>query len=417
MAVIPDSIPDSSPDSRNSRIPAEPGPIRRAWLVQRRSWTSSGIGLALALLAGLLAAWAFGYPAFDGYRALGHYSFGSLDKAGLTLTNGVPLLLTGLSAAIAFGSGPVNLGQPGQLLMGALFAVITGLNVHLPSVLQIPLLLAMGFLGGALWAGVAAFAKLRFGMDEFIVTLMLNELARLFTDWAIGSPLRDRSAGSVATKPIGSTGFLPSWGSVQLSVPIGIAVLVVCVAVLHRLVVGYEWRMAGKAPIFARTGGVDTATNFGRIMLTTGGLAGMAGSVLIMSGSHRFLKGLGGNFGWDGVMIAVVAVNALVGVLLYALVFSALQTGAIGMEIRSDIPQEFIQILQAMIVLVTVAARGTVEKLLLAGSARRAARDRTATQGHRGPRDTHCHGDSLRSGHEEQGLESTQPSNGNTPVT
>lgn len=343
------------------------------WLHQRRTWLSSLLGLLTALLVGLVAAKAFGYAAFDGYRALWRYSFGSWSKTGFTLSNGVPLLLTGLSAAISFASGPVNLGQPGQVLMGALFATTAGLWLSLPAVLQIPVLLGLSFVGGALWAGVAALFKRRFGMDEFIVTLMLNEIARLFTDWVIGSPLRDKSAGSVTTRAIHPSGFLPTWGSVNLSVPIGLSMLCVCVFVVRHLVVGYEWRMAGKAPLFARFGGVDVDANFSRIMVFTGGLAGMAGGVLLMSGSHRFLKGLGGNFGWDGVMIAVVAVNALFGVLLYALVFSALQTGAIGMEIRADIPQEFIQILQAMIVLVTVATRGVLEATLLRFASRRAA--------------------------------------------
>jgi general nucleoside transport system permease protein len=335
------------------------------WLQQRREWSSSLLGLVVALLVGLLAARAFGYAALDGYRALGRYSFGSWSKTGITLSNAVPLLLTGLSAAIAFGSGPVNLGQPGQVLMGALFATVGGLSISLPSALQIPLLLALSFLGGAFWAGIAAVFKRRFGMDEFIVTLMLNEIARLFTDWVIGSPLRDKTAGSVTTKAIHSTGFLPKLGVFNVSVLVGSVMLVVSIVVVQHLVVGYEWRMAGKAPLFARLGGVDVDGNFTRVMWFTGGLAGMAGGVLLMSGSHRFLKGLGGNFGWDGVMIAVVAVNALLAVLLYALVFSALQTGAIGMEIRADIPQEFIQILEAMIVLVTVAARGAVEATLL----------------------------------------------------
>ena len=344
-------------------------------LQQRRQWSSSLLGLALALVVGLIAAKGFGYAAVDGFRALGRYSFGSMAKTGFTLSNAVPLLLTGLSAAIAFGSGPVNLGQPGQVLMGALFAVVGGLTVSLPTALQIPFLLALSFLGGALWAGVAALFKRRFGMDEFIVTLMLNEIARLFTDWMIGSPLRDHSAGSVTTKAINPTGFLPSWGSVNFSVFVGLVMLVMCVALMQRLVAGYEWRMTGKAPMFARNGGVDIDANFGRILFFTGGLAGMAGGVLLMSGSsHRFLKGLGGNFGWDGVMIAVVAVNALLAVMFYALIFSGLQTGAIGMEIRADIPQEFIQILQATIVLVTVAARGFVESTRLRLASRQTAR-------------------------------------------
>ena len=346
----------------------------KGWSRQRRDLSSSLLGLIVALLVGLLAAWAFGYAALDGYQALGRYAFGSWSKTGFTLSNAVPLLLTAMSAAIAFGSGPVNLGQPGQVLMGALFATVGGLTVSLPSFLQIPLLLLLSFAGGALWAGVAALFKRRFGMDEFIVTLMLNEIARLFTDWVIGSPLRDPSAGSVTTKAIHRSGFLPKFGALNLSVPIGLIFLILGTFAVHRLVLGYEWRMAGTAPVFARLGGVPIEANFTKVLCFSGGLAGTAGGVLLMSGPHRFLKGLGGNFGWDGVMIAVVAANALLGVLLYALVFSALQTGAVGMEIRADIPQEFIQILQALIVLVTVAVRGGVRDMLTRTASRNTAR-------------------------------------------
>jgi general nucleoside transport system permease protein len=340
------------------------------------------IALALALFVGGILAAIFGYPAINGYRDLFRYALGTRAKFGLTLSNAVPLILTGLSAAIAFASGSVNLGQPGQVLMGALAATTAGLYVHLPSVFQIPLLLGIAALAGGLWAALAAFARKRFGMDEFIVTLMLNEIARLFTDWAISEPLRDRNAGSVTTKTIDSTGFLPTMGSgsgaVSSSVLVGLVAVVAIITVFSRFVIGYEWRMAGQAPLFARLGGVNVERNITSVMFVTGSLAGLAGAVLLMAGPHRFVKGLGGNYGWDGVTIAVVAANALFGVVLYGLLFSVLQTGAIGMEIRSDIPQEFIQILQAVIVLTTVAMRGFLGSTLAAWSARRLARQRKA---------------------------------------
>jgi general nucleoside transport system permease protein len=335
-----------------------------------RSWRSALIGVVVSLALGALLAAVLGYPVADMFSALWRSSVVKPGKLEATLANAVPLLLTGLSAAIAFAAGPVNLGQPGQVLMGALFAVTVGLYVHLPSILQVPLLLAAGGLGGALWAGIAAFTKRRFGMDEFIVTLMLNEIGRLFADWAISSPLQDPKAGSVTTKAIASSGFVSRWGSVSF----GVFVAVACAVVLRRLVVGYEWKMMGQAPMFARLGGVDNDRNTTAVMLFTGALAGFAGAMLLAAGPHRFVKGLGGNYGWDGVMIAVVAVNALIGCVLYAVLFSGLQTGAIGMELAADVPSEYVQILQAIVVLVTVAVRGVLTSQVRSWQARRRAR-------------------------------------------
>jgi simple sugar transport system permease protein len=109
-------------------------------------------------------------------------------------------------------------------------------------------------------------------------------------------------------------------------------------------------------------------------MLTTGALAGLAGGLVVMAGPHRFLKGLGANYAWDGVMIAVVANNSLPGTVLYGLFFSALQTGALGMELITAVPSEFIQVLQAVTVLVVVAGRGRLSAWLDAWAARRRTR-------------------------------------------
>jgi general nucleoside transport system permease protein len=339
------------------------------------------LGLVVAFAVGALAAQLLGYPAGSTYSALARYSVGSVDKFAVTLNNAVPLVLTALSASIAFASGPVNLGQPGQLLMGTLSSVFVGLHVALPSLLQIPLLLVAGACGGALWSLIGAFTRHRFGMNEFIVTLMLNEIARLFTDWAISRPLQDRSAGSVTTKLISSRGFLPTIvGKLNLSVLLGAGTVLMCALIFYKSVVGYEWRMAGKAPLFARLGGVPVDRNFTAVMALTGALSGVAGSVLLMAGPHKFVKGLGGNYGWDGVMIAVVAANGLLACGIYGILFSSLQTGAIGMQIRTDIPSEFAQILQAVIVLIGVAARGTFGNVWSSIQAQRVARRGTTTK-------------------------------------
>lgn len=333
--------------------------------------------LVLAFAFAAIVAQSLGYPSMSAYGALTRYSVGSFDKIAITLNNAVPLLLTASSAAIAFASGPVNLGQPGQVLMGTLASTFVGLTVSLPAVLEVPLLLVAGASAGALWALVAAFTRRRFAMDEFIVTLMLNELARLFSDWAISRPLQDPAAGSVSTEAISSRGFLPVIvGKLNASVPLTFTIVLLCALIFYRSVPGYEWRVGGKAPLFARLGGIAIERNFSRVMGLTGALSGLAGSILVMAGPHKFIKGLSGNYGWDGVMIAVVAANGLFACVLYGLLFSALQTGAIGMQIRTDVPSEFSQILQAVIVLIGVAARGTIRSTFQTLRARNLARRR-----------------------------------------
>jgi len=83
-------------------------------------------GIVVALLIGAVVMLVQGYNPVETYLALFNYSLGSGYAFATMLKNSVPLILTGLSAAVAFGSGAINLGQPGQLLMGALAATVAG---------------------------------------------------------------------------------------------------------------------------------------------------------------------------------------------------------------------------------------------------------------------------------------------------
>lgn len=319
------------------------------------------LGIGVGLLLGALLMLMQGYNPISTYGALFDYSLGGLYPIATTLRNSVPLILTGLSASVAFASGPVNLGQPGQLVMGALAATVVGLYVNLPAPLMVPLLLLAALAGGAAWSGVAAFLRLRFGMSEFITTLMLNMIADAFVIWAITYPLHEPGANSPMTPPIAESGWLPIIGRFNTSVIVMAVAFVLIWFVYNRWTAGYEWRMTGQNSLFARLGGVKIDRNYLAVMLVTGALAGLAGGLVLMGGPHRFLRGLGANYAWDGVMIAVVANNGLLGTLLYGLFFAALQSGALGMELITAVPSEFILVLQAVIVLVGVAGRVLIE--------------------------------------------------------
>lgn len=323
-------------------------------------------------LSGILAAFIIcgivmqlqGYPAVESYAALFNQSVGSSYAFLTVLKNSIPLVLTGLSASVAFSSGPVNLGQPGQFLIGALFATIGGLFVELPAPLMIPFLLLLAMIGGALWSLLAAIMKQLFNMDEYITTLMLNMIADLLTYWAISYPLFEFGATFPQTPKISESGWMPAVGKFNTGILVMLLAFIVIWFIYYRTTAGYEWRMTGQNPTFARLGGVPTRKNYLIIMLVTGALAGLAGGLVVMTGPRRFVKGIGANYAWDGIMVSMVANNNLFATFLYGIFFSALETGSLGMELFTKVPSEMVTVLKAIIVLVVMAGRGSLEVLI-----------------------------------------------------
>lgn len=337
---------------------------------------SSLLGLFFALLIGAIILMVEGYNPLATYSALLRFSIFDIYSLATTIKNSVPLILTGLSATIAFASGIDNLGQPGQFVMGALAATVTGLLIDLPPYFMLPLMILTAMLGGAFWSGLAALFKSAFNMSEFIITLMLNMIADFFTAWAITYPFMDKGAFSPMTPQISQSGWLAEYGDLNSMVFFIPAAVLISWFVFHRTKMGYEWCMMGKNRLFARIGGSEPGKNFIKVMIMTGALAGLAGGLLVMGGPHRFVKGLGANYAWDGVMIAVVADSAIIPTLLYGLFIGVLQTGAIGMELITAVPREFILMMQAIILLVVVASREYLTLFLQKRSIRQQAKER-----------------------------------------
>lgn len=335
------------------------------------------VGLILAFLLAALVMIAQGYNPFDTYFRLFEYSLAP-GKIAYTLSNAVPLVLTGLSASVAFASGAVNLGQPGQLLIGALFATVGGLYLDLPPVLMVPALILLAITGGALWSGIAALLKFWFNMSEFITTLMLNMIADYFTYWAITYPFFEENANHPQTPPINQNGWMPELGSFNTSILVMLVAFLIIWFIVNRSTSGYEWRISGQNSLFSRLGGVNISKNYMMVMLLTGALAGLAGGMVVMGGPHRFIKDIGANYAWDGVMIAMVANTDIVFTLLYGIFFGMLQTGAVGMELVTAVPKELIQVLQAVIVLIVVSGRVYFETFFTRFEARRKVKERAA---------------------------------------
>ncbi|AEV15394.1 Transporter [Thermus sp. CCB_US3_UF1] len=88
-----------------------------------------------------------------------------------------PLVFTGLAVALGFRGGLFNIGAPGQLILGAIAAMLVGVYLPGPRWLVLPLALLAAALAGGLWGALPGWLKARFGAHEVINTIMLNYIA------------------------------------------------------------------------------------------------------------------------------------------------------------------------------------------------------------------------------------------------
>jgi len=217
-----------------------------------------------------------------------------------------------------------------------------------------------------------------FNFIEFCTIFMLNIIADYFTYWAITYPFFEKNATYPQTPLINKNGWIPEWGNFDASILVMVGAFIVIWFIVNHATAGYEWRISGQNSLFSRLGGVNISKNYLAVMLLTGALAGLAGGMVVMAGPHRFIKDIGANYAWDGVMIAMVANTDIVLTLVYGIFFGIMQTGAVGMELITAVPKELIQVLQAVIVLIVVSGRVYFESLFASFEARRRMRERVA---------------------------------------
>ena len=139
-----------------------------------------------ALIVGAIIMWLSGDNPIEAYIGLFQGAFGRPQDVAETIRKMTPLILTGLSVAVAFKAGLFNIGASGQFIMGTVFSVAVGVNfAGLPPVIHLTLALGAGILGGVLWGAIPGLLKVFTGAHDVIVTIMLNYIASLFAAWSV----------------------------------------------------------------------------------------------------------------------------------------------------------------------------------------------------------------------------------------
>ena len=306
------------------------------------------------------------------FVALAYGSVGSLAAVSETLTSSIPLVLSGLGIGLAFRAGLFNIGAEGQIVIGGLAAVIASFAITgLPFYVHMPLVLTLGMLAGALYAGLAGFLRAATGAHEVISTIMLNLIAFRMLDYVLRQPFIQKEGRSdPISKAVLETAELPrllAFIDPNLRVHAGLVIMLISVALIYWLLfrskLGFAFRVSGENPDAAKYAGIRAGLTIVLAMALAGGLAGLAGATQVTGVLGRASPGFSAGIGFDAIAVALLGRSHPVGILLAGLLFGALEAGGRQMQVDAGVSIDLIGIVQALII-VFVAAPLLVKQIL-----------------------------------------------------
>ena len=265
------------------------------------------------LISALLVLWA-GAPVGQTYGLLLKGGFGSVFALSETLTRAIPLMLTGLAAAVAFKARLFNIGAEGQLYVGALAAVAVG-GLHggsgfdLPSTLLFVLMMLAAALAGALLLLGPALMKARLGVDDVVTTLLLNFIVLLLVSLMLDGPMKDPTAmgwpQSVALLGELELSKLIPQTRVHTGLLWGMALAIGMWALMKYSVLGFDIRAVGANARAAAFAGVSVTRTVVLVALLSGGLAGLAGAIEVAGRTSYLTLDMSPGYGYSLSLIHI----------------------------------------------------------------------------------------------------------------
>ena len=275
-----------------------------------------------------------------------------------TIVQAAPLVLGGLSVGIAFRAGLFNIGAGGQFLIGALASAGTGAAVaSWPGPLAIATAILAGCIAGAAWGFIPGALKAFTGAHEVVTTIMLNTIAGSVIGWLVTGPLLASGFSFDRTGDLGNSTLPILFGTRNLHLGVLSSVVAVPVVwfLLWRSTLGFEIRTVGANPSAARYAGMRPAFLIIFTMSLAGLLAGLAGSMEILGITHFMNASYGTSVGFDSITVALLGRAHPVGIVLAALLFGAMRAGSGLMQIKTQIPVEIVDVIQAIVLLFIAA--------------------------------------------------------------
>lgn len=277
-----------------------------------------------------------------------------------TIVTSTPLILSGLSVALAFRSGLFNIGAQGQFIFGAIGASYVGFHYNFSPVLHVTIAILVGILLGGLFGGLVGLLKAKTGAHEVIVTIMLNYVASLFILWLLKTSTFLRPGRQDPLAPeVNPSAQLPKLFGENLRIHAGIFIALIAAVfvwwLLNKSTLGFKFRAVGANANAARTAGISIPFVTTMTMFICGGLAGLGGAVHLLGTEHALAAGIAGSLGFDAITVALLGQATPIGTVFGAFLFGALQTGSRTLLSNTGTSPDIVQVIQALIVLFIAA--------------------------------------------------------------
>jgi ABC-type uncharacterized transport system permease subunit len=332
----------------------------------------AAVALLIAALVGDLLILSFGQSPGAVYRLLLDGTWGNAYGFGQVLYKTTTLTFTGLAVSLGLRAGLFNIGAESQLAAGGFCAALIGLILPagLPWLLVLPIFMLAAAAGGGVVGGIPGVLKAKFGAHEVITTIMLNFIVLALLNYFVAAHLK--VPGSLHTKEI-ATGAFPRleriYSGFHGSAANFVLVLALALAVavwwfLFKTRWGFELRATGLQPKAAEYGGVDVGRIWMMAMMRSGAIAGLGGLNYVLGYKHYYEEGFAGGAGFLGIAVAIVGRTNPAGVVLAALLFATISQG--GLAVNALVPKEFVDVLEAVVIIAVAASVPEVHNLLRA---------------------------------------------------
>jgi ABC-type uncharacterized transport system permease subunit len=328
------------------------------------------IALVAAIVLTSVVLIASGKNPFEPYSLMLEQA-GFSDVQVLIVNQASMYYLAALAVAVGFRMNLFNIGVDGQYRLAAMMTAVVGAHVALPSFLQVPLLLLVGALTGAFWAGIAGLLKVTRGVSEVVATIMLNAIATSVIGYLTLDDIFGVQVGNNnTTGEMKESGWVPGidlgpetgeiYGLVFLAVLMGVAYWVV----LNRTRFGFDLRATGESETAAAASGVDAKKMVLTAMLISGGIAGLSGLPLLLGDAHTYSLSFPTGLGFTGITIALLGRNNPGGIAFAALLIAFLDKASPALDYATPVAyeKEIATIMQGLIVFAVVISYEAVRQ-------------------------------------------------------
>lgn len=326
----------------------------------------------------------FGGLFSTGRTAAGTLTFGfNPTNLGNMLFRATPLIMTGLSVAVAFKTGLFNIGAPGQYLMGTMATLMLALGIpseSVPAGLIWIIAFVGGCLAGAIWGAIPGLLKAFLNINEVLACIMTNWLAANLVTWAFDASnfknmVENTKSGyiykttfnGVATPKMGLDKIFPN-SQVNMGIIIAILFAVAMFILMNKTTLGYQLKACGANRHAARYAGIQDKRNIVLSMAIAGALAAAGASLYYLSGNTEFYWSTYQSLpdtGFNGIPVALLAANNPIGVIFTGCFMSMLDISGLQLTNLTAYNEYITDVIIAVIVY--LSAFSLVIKALISG--------------------------------------------------